>query len=177
MTPISASKIAPLKYKKHARCFLCVHRVTEGSLNFFLEREWAKVLLVGAEEKSLSGFYRLLLFPVFEAVALIAGFDDVANGGASDPGKLQSLCGAVFSLKSQWKARRCGWRCRCGGFCGAVKILGRQGLQEAIGLTRKPMNQSAQSLIVPTLQRGNAALDAPASYSFQKHMVKRDGVN
>ena len=40
------------------------------------------------------------------------------------PSKLQSLCGTVFSLESQRKTGCCGWRCRRGGACGAVKRLG-----------------------------------------------------
>lgn len=56
--PLSASKIDPPKKPKNAVFVFCsVHWGTEVSSRSFLEREWAKVLLVGAEERTLSGDY------------------------------------------------------------------------------------------------------------------------
>ena len=56
--PVSASKIDPLKIKKVGRFLRLVHRATKGSSRGFLEREWAKVLLVGAEASPLSDGHR-----------------------------------------------------------------------------------------------------------------------
>ena len=60
-----------------------VHRATDMSPRDFLEREWAKVLLVGAEERPLSGLFLRWLFPVFKAVTLVAGLDNIAMMGQS----------------------------------------------------------------------------------------------
>ena len=79
--PLSASKIAPLKIKKMVIRFAFVHRATGVSSRGLLEREWAKVLLVGAEESPLSGLVPRWLFPVFKAVTLVAGLNNVAMMG------------------------------------------------------------------------------------------------
>lgn len=81
MTPFQRPNMTPFTIKKDGRFFRLVHRATEESSRGFLEREWAKVLLVGAEERPLSGLSLLWLFPVFKAVAFVAGFDDVAMMG------------------------------------------------------------------------------------------------
>ena len=58
-----------------------VHRASAVSSRGFLEREWAKVLLVGAEESPWSGLAPRWLFPVFKAVTLVAGFNNIAMMG------------------------------------------------------------------------------------------------
>ena len=58
-----------------------VLRANAVSSRGFLEREWAKVLLVGAEERPLSGLFLRWLFPVFKAVTLVAGLDNIAMMG------------------------------------------------------------------------------------------------
>ena len=58
-------------------------RANEASSRGFLEREWAKVLLVGAEERPLSGLAPQWLFPVFKTVTLVAGLNYVAMVGQS----------------------------------------------------------------------------------------------
>jgi hypothetical protein len=45
---------------------------------FFLEREWAKVQLVGAEENNLGGLPATQSFSTFQPMALIAGFYNIA---------------------------------------------------------------------------------------------------
>ena len=60
-----------------------VLRACAVSSRGFLEREWAKVLLVGAEERSLSGLAPRWLFPVSKAVTLVAGLNYVAMVGQS----------------------------------------------------------------------------------------------
>ena len=79
--PLSASKNDPLTVKNRWSFLRLVYRATEESSRGFLEREWAKVLLVGAEERPLSGLSPLWLFPVFKAVTLVAGLYNVAMMG------------------------------------------------------------------------------------------------
>ena len=81
MTPFQRPNMTPFTIKKDCRFFRLVHRATEESSRGFLEREWAKVLLVGAEASPLSGLAPRWLFPVFKAVTLVAGLDDVAMMG------------------------------------------------------------------------------------------------
>ena len=81
MTPFQRPKLTPLKIKKMVIRSAFVHRATDVSSRGLLEREWAKVLLVGAEERPLSGLSLLWLFPVFKAVTLVTGLDNVAMMG------------------------------------------------------------------------------------------------
>ena len=82
LTPYQRPKMTPKKAKKNypfAPSQLLLGNQVSSTI--FLLREWAKVQLVGAGEKWLSGLVPTWLLPVFKPVAFIAGFYDIAVMG------------------------------------------------------------------------------------------------
>ena len=80
MTPFQRPKLTPLKIKKMVIRSAFVHRATDVSSRGLLEREWAKVLLVGGMAPCWSGAQALFPLVGLMLSAALRSFSSCSKG-------------------------------------------------------------------------------------------------